>query len=368
MYCISCGEPVVSGARFCARCGTSVVAPTLDPHIPPTFLPPPPQGWVPVPPPPGSIGSIASDPAAASGPEPVHEISDPLRYLAGSLALLAALCNFIGMFPSYMADTPSLFSSLGDLAFNLGYVVLVAVCAAALLVLPRHGVRVIAAVWAVVVSCSTVVALMSSDVAEIISGGSEAGAGFWWQFTGVVFALGAATVGGIAFCLCHVRLMRWTGSRRVIGFGVVALVLMIVSESSNTTQLTYSTPGEFPFVTEVGNAFADFGWTNVGQIGLWVLVAAVIWLASRLWPRLAGTVGLAVLTVWLAWDRVAVKLIGSGETWTIVRGMRVITVESHPTGAVWWSVLAVASLAAATLETRRAPTAAPPPAPFQSPV
>jgi hypothetical protein len=282
--------------------------------------------------------------------------------------MLAALCNFIGLFPAYMGGTPSLFSSRGDLAFNLGYVGLVLVCAVALLVLPRHGVRAIAAVWAVTVSCSLVVVLMSSDVADIVSGGSTAGAGFWWQFTGVVFALGAATVGGIAFCLCHVRLMRWTGSRRVIAFGVVALVLMIVSESSNTTQLTYSTPGDFPFVTEVGNAFDNFGWNNVGQVGLWVLFAAVIWLASRLWPRLAGTVGLAVLTVWLGWEHVAVKLIGSGETWTIVRGMRVITVEAQPTGAVWWGVLATAALTATTLETRRAPTAPPPPDPNESAV
>jgi len=363
MFCISCGEPVVSGARFCARCGTAVVAPTLDPQTPPTFLAPPPQGWVPVPPPPGSTspGDAGLGPAAAPGPEPVLEVSDPLRYLAGSLALLAALCNFIGVFPSYMADTPSLFSSRGDLAYNLGYVALLAVCAIALMVLPRHGERAIAAVWAVTVSCSLVVVLMSSDVAEIASGGSQAAAGFWWQFTGVVCA---ATVGGIAFCLCHVRLMRWTGSRRVIGFGVVGLVLMIVSEGSNTTQLTYSTPGEFPFVTEVGNAFDNFGWNNVGQVGLWVLFAAVIWSASLLWPRLAGTVGLAVLTVWLGWERVAAEYIGAGETWTIVRNMRVITVEARPSGAVWWGVLATAALLAATLESRRAPTAAPPPNPL----
>lgn len=382
MFCISCGESVVSGARFCARCGTALVAPTRDPQTPPTFLAPPPQGWVTLPPPPGSTGSGSTspgstspgsttpgaDPTVSSGPEPALEVSDSLRYLAGSLAMLAALCNFIGLFPAYMGGTPSLFSSRGDLAFNLGYVGLVLVCAVALLVLPRHGVRAIAAVWAVTVSCSLVVVLMSSDVADIVSGGSTAGAGFWWQFTGVVFALGAATVGGIAFCLCHVRLMRWTGSRRVIAFGVVALVLMIVSESSNTTQLTYSTPGDFPFVTEVGNAFDNFGWNNVGQVGLWVLFAAVIWLASRLWPRLAGTVGLAVLTVWLGWEHVAVKLIGSGETWTIVRGMRVITVEAQPTGAVWWGVLATAALTATTLETRRAPTAPPPPDPNESAV
>ncbi len=376
MFCISCGEPVVSGARFCARCGTATVAPTLDPRTPPTFLAPPPQGWVPVPPWSGSMGpgSMSSgsmgpvpagfDPATTSGPEPVLEVSDPLRYLAGSLALLAALGNFIGMFPTYVIDRPSLFSSRGDLAFNLGYVALLAVCAIALMVLPRRGERTIAALWAVTVSCSLVVVLMSSDVAEIASGGSQAAAGFWWQFTGVVFALGAATVGGIAFCLCHVRLMRWTGSRRVIGFGVVGLVLMIVSEGSNTTQLTYSTPGEFPFVTEVGNAFDNFGWNNVGQVGLWVLFAAVIWSASRLWPRLAGTVGLAVLTVWLGWERVAAEYIGAGETWTIVRNMRVITVEARPSGAVWWGVLATAALLAATLESRRAPTAAPPPNPL----
>ncbi len=375
MFCISCGETVVSGARFCARCGTAVVAPTLDPQTPPTFLAPPPQGWVTLPPPPGSTspgsvgpGAAGLEPAAASGPEPVLEVSDPLRYLAGSLALLAALCNLIGVFPAYMADTPSLFSSRGDLAYNLGYVVLLAVCAIALLALTRHGERAIAAVWAVTISSSLVVVLMSSDVAEIASGGSTAGAGFWWQFTGVVFALGAATVGGVTFCLCHVRLMRWYGSRRVLGFGAVAVVLMIVSEGSNTTQLTYSTPGEFPFVTEVGNAFDAFGWNNVGQIGLWVLFAAVIWLASRLWPRLAGTVGLAVLTVWLGWERVAVKFIGAGETYTIVRNMRVITVEARPTGAMWWGALAAAALAAATLETRRAPTAAPPPNPHQSAV
>ena len=368
MFCISCGEPVVGGARFCPRCGTAVVAPTPDPQTPPTFLAPPPQGWVPVPPPPSSTGSGSGaagvEPATTPGSEPLHELSDPLRYLAGSLALLAALCNFIGVFPAYMADRPSLFSSRGDLAYNLGYVALLAVCAIALMVLPRHGERAIAAAWAVTISCSLVVVLMSSDVAEIASGGSTAAAGFWWQFAGVVFALAAATVGGVAFCLCHVRLMRWYGSRRVLGFGAVALVLMIVSEGSNTTQLTYSTPGEFPFVTEVGNAFDAFGWNNVGQIGMWVLFAAVIWLASRLWPRLAGTVGLAVLTVWLGWERVAVKFIGAGETWTVVRGMRVITVEARPSGAVWWGVLATAALAAATLETRRAPTAAPPPNPL----
>ena len=364
MYCISCGEPVVSGARFCARCGTAVVAPTLDPHTPPTFLPPPPQGWVPVPPPPGSPTPAGVEPAAASLPVQLRGISDPLRYLAGSLALVAALCNLIGVFPAYRLDEPSLASSRGDLAFNLGYVALLAVCAVALLIVPRRSERAIAAAWSVVVSCSIVVALMSSDVADIISGGSQAGPGFWWQFSGVVFALAAATVGGIACCLSDVRLMRWTGSRRVLGFGAVGLVLMVVGEASNTTQLTYSTPGEFPLVRDVGNAFESFGWNNVGQVAMWVLFAAVIWSGSRLWPRLTATVGLAVLTVWLAWDGVAVKMIGSGETWTLVRGMRVITVEAHPTGAVWWSVLAAASLAAATLETRRAPTAAPPPAPF----
>jgi len=371
MFCISCGEPVVSGARFCARCGTAVVAPTLDPHTPPTFLPPPPQGWVPLPPPPGSTGPAgptAADTAVPSGPQPALEVSDLLRYLAGSLALLAALCNFIGVFPAYMVDRPSLFSSRGDLAFNLGYVALLAVCAIALMVLPRHGERAIAALWAVTVSCSLVVVLMSSDVAEIVSGGSRAAAGFWWQFIGVVFALAAATAGGVAFGSSHVRMMRWYGSRRVLGFGALAIVLMIVSEGSNTTQLTYSTPGEFPFVTEVGNAFDAFGWNNVGQIGMWVLFAAVIWLASRLWPRLAGTVGLAVLTVWLGWERVIVDFLGSGETYTIVRNMRVITVEARPSGAVWWGVLATAALLAATLETRRAPTAAPPPDPRQSPV
>jgi hypothetical protein len=361
MFCISCGEPVVSGARFCARCGTAVVAPTLDPHTPPTFLAPPPQGWVPLPPPPGPT---AADTAVPSGTEPALEVSDLLRYLAGSLALLAALCNFIGIFPGYMEGTPSLFSSRGDLAFNLGYVTLLAVCAIALMVLPRHGERAIAALWAVTVSCSLVVVLMSSDVAEIVSGGSRAGVGFWWQFIGVVFALAAATVAGVAFGLCHVRMMRWYGSRRVLGFGALAIVLMIVSEGSNTTQLTYSTPGEFPFVTDVGNRFESFGWNNLGQVGLWVLFAAVTWFASRLWPRLAGTVGLAVLTVWLVWERVIVDFLGSGETYTIVRNMRVITVEARPTGAMWWGALAAAALAAATLETRRAPTAAPPPDPL----
>jgi hypothetical protein len=373
MFCISCGESVVSGARFCARCGTAVVAPTRDPQTPPTFLAPPPQGWVPVPPPPGSTGSGSTspgsttpgaDPTVSSGPEPALEVSDSLRYLAGSLAMLAALCNFIGIFPSYMADMPSLSSSRGDLAFNLGYVALLAVSAIALMVLPGRGERAIAALWAVTVSCSLVVVLMSSDVAEIISGGSRAAAGFWWQFIGVVFALAAATVAGVAFGSSHVRMMRWYGSRRVLGFGALAVVLMIVSEGSNTTQLTYSTPGEFPFVTEVGNRFESFGWNNLGQVGLWVLFAAVIWLASRLWPRLAGTVGLAVLTVWLVWERVIVDFLGSGETYTIVRNMRVITVEARPTGAMWWGALAAAALAAATLETRRAPTAAPPPDPL----
>jgi len=127
MFCISCGEPVVSGARFCPCCGTAVVAPTPDPQTPPTFLAPPPQGWVTLPPPPGSTSPGSMSPgdnglgsAAAPGPEPVLEVSDPLRYLAGSLALLAALCNLVGVFPAYMEGTPSLFSSRGDLAFNLG--------------------------------------------------------------------------------------------------------------------------------------------------------------------------------------------------------------------------------------------------------
>jgi hypothetical protein len=66
----------------------------------------------------------------------------------------------------------------------------------------------------------------------------------------------------------------------------------------------------------------------------------------------------------LVWERVIAEFLGSGETYTIVRNMRVITVEARPTGAMWWGALAAAALAAATLETRRAPTAAPPPDPL----